>query len=116
MTLIELPGRTIRMPVVSLYAVQSRDGRWLVYFDEPSDRVAMLLFTSAETARRYINACPDLLDDPDHSLALFCRDRCQLRRMARRARERGVHAFQVDRLPSGDCWYDLELDALLAEE
>src|SRR5438876_11561396 len=113
MTSLELPGRRIQMPVVSLYAVQSPKGRWLVYFDDGSDRIAMLLFTCEEAASRYINANPDLLESPGYSLILFCRTKAQLLQMARRASDGGVHAFQVDRMPCGDCWFQIDLERLL---
>lgn len=115
MNLLEMPPRTCRLPAVPLFAVQGADGRWLVYFEDADERVTMLLFTGEETASRYINACPDLRDGPGYSLVPLCRDRPQLLQLARRAQQRGVDAFQVDRLPCGDCWIQIDLERVLAE-
>jgi hypothetical protein len=115
MSLLEMPLRTRPLPAVPLFAVQGADGRWLVYFEEADDRVTMLLFTGEETASRYVNACPDLLDSPGYSLVPLCRDRRQLLQLALRARQRGVDAFQIDRMPCGDCWFQIDLDRILSE-
>jgi hypothetical protein len=115
MNLLEMPLRTRRLPAVPLFAVQGADSRWLVYFEDADDRATMLLFTSEESASRYINACPDLLDGPGYSLVPLCRDRPQLLQLARRARQRGVDAFQIDRMPCGDCWLQIDLERVLAD-